>query len=90
MAAYNASLINMTDIDTATIRRYSLLAKLGYFDPADIQPYRQLGWADVDTVSSQKLAYKAAAEGITLLKNDGTLPLKVNKKRALKLSLIHI
>lgn len=55
--------------------------RLGYFDDASKQPFRQLGWNDVNTKSSQALAHKAAVEGIVLLKNDGTLPLKQSVKR---------
>lgn len=74
-AAYNESLYNATTLDTALIRLYASLVKVGYFDPAEIQPYRQLGWANVSTAEAEQLAYTAAVEGITLLKNDGTLPL---------------
>lgn len=45
-----------------------------------MQPYRQLGWSDVNTPSAQALAYQAAVEGIVLVKNDGTLPLKSHIK----------
>ena len=48
---------------------------LGYFDPADNQPFRSLSWTDVNTPDAQDLAFTAAAEGIVLLKNDGLLPL---------------
>ncbi|KAH9924718.1 beta-xylosidase [Fomitopsis serialis] len=74
-AAYNESLISVATLDTALIRQYASLVKLGYFDPAENQPYRQLGWANVSTPEAEQLAYIAAVEGITLLKNDGTLPL---------------
>ena len=53
---------------------------LGYFDGPD-SPYRQLSWQDVLSTDAQNVSYEAAAEGITLLKNDGTLPLSNSTKR---------
>ncbi|KAG6896619.1 hypothetical protein C0992_007087 [Termitomyces sp. T32_za158] len=55
--------------------------RLGYFDSPDVQPYRQLDWSDVNLPNAQQLAHQAAVEGIVLLKNDGTLPLKSSIKR---------
>ena len=69
----------------ALIRQYSSLVRLGYFDGMAV-PYRSLGWKDVSTPQAQSLALKAATEGITLLKNDGTLPLKINK--GMKIALV--
>lgn len=57
------------------------LISAGYFDPASTQPYRQLGWDDVNTPSAQALALTAASEGIVLLKNDGVLPLPPSVKK---------
>jgi beta-D-xylosidase 4 len=74
--ALNQSLIVEADIVQALVRRYGSLVRLGYFDSPDIQPYRQLNWDNVNTPAAQQLAYTAAIEGITLLKNDGTLPLR--------------
>ena len=73
--AYNQSLITEEDLDRALIRQYSSLIQLGYFDPVSVQPYRKLGWNDVNTPAAMALAYTAAAESMTLLKNDGVLPL---------------
>ncbi|GJJ07765.1 hypothetical protein Clacol_001970 [Clathrus columnatus] len=84
-AALNQSLATVAQIQQALTRQYASLVRLGYFDPAEIQPYRQLTDADVNTPQAQQLAYQAAVEGITLLKNDGTLPLK---KSIQKLALI--
>lgn len=75
--AYEQGLINETTLDRALTRTYSSLIKLGYFDASDSQPYRQLGWSDVNTQHAQDLALKAAHEGIVLLKNDGLLPLSL-------------
>lgn len=74
--AYSEGLFNETVIDQAIVRLYSSLIKLGYFDPPSATPYRSLTFANVSTPSAKQLALKAAEEGIVLLKNDGTLPLR--------------
>ncbi|KAK6205303.1 glycoside hydrolase superfamily [Scheffersomyces amazonensis] len=83
--AYSNGTITEQDLQTALIHQYGALIRLGYFDPAQHQPYRFLGWNDVSTPYAESLAYQAAAEGITLLKNDGTLPFSNGIK---KLALI--
>ncbi|KAJ6618253.1 glycoside hydrolase family 3 protein [Mycena sp. CBHHK59/15] len=80
-AALNMSLVNVSDISAALTRQYTSLVRLGYFDPAASQPYRQLGWTDVNTQNAQNLAYQIAVEGVVLLKNDGTLPLSNSIKK---------
>lgn len=59
-------------VDQALIRLYSALATVGYFDGSR---YSTTNWRDVATKQAQDLAYEAAVSGMTLLKNDGTLPL---------------
>ncbi|CZT07718.1 related to beta-xylosidase [Rhynchosporium graminicola] len=83
--AIDKGLTNVSTMDQALTRKYATLVKLGYFDSAANQPYRKLTFADVSIPSAQALALKAAEEGIVLLKNDGTLPLKSTIK---KLALI--
>lgn len=85
--AYNQGLFNESVIDQALTRLYSALIKLGYFDSASTTIYRNLTFADVSTPASEALALKAAEEGIVLLKNDGTLPLKfpIHKKTTIAL-----
>ncbi|KAF2682351.1 glycoside hydrolase family 3 protein [Lentithecium fluviatile CBS 122367] len=74
-AAIAQGLVNETVLEQALVRQYSSLVRLGWFDTPEKQPYRQLDFNAVATNASQQLAYRAAVEGIVLLKNDGTLPL---------------
>jgi beta-D-xylosidase 4 len=78
--SYDEDLIKESDLDKALVRLYTSLIRTGYFDPEEKVSYRQLGWKDVNTEEAQKLAYKAAVEGIVVLDNkDKTLPLNVDK-----------
>ncbi|KAJ7680539.1 glycoside hydrolase family 3 protein [Mycena polygramma] len=79
--ALDENLVVRTDIEKTLVRQYASLVRLGYFDSADKQPYRQLSWDDVSTPASEQLATTVAAEGFVLLKNDGTLPLQKSLKK---------
>lgn len=84
-AAYEQGLFEEATLDRSLTRLYSALVRVGYFDPAEMQPYRSLGWSDVNTEHAQHLAYRAAVEGIVLLKNDGLLPLSVTPDTSIAL-----
>ncbi|KAJ7850775.1 glycoside hydrolase family 3 protein [Mycena olivaceomarginata] len=84
-AALDMGLVNVSTIARALTRQYASFMRLGYFDPPASQPYRQLSWTDVNTPDAQQLAHQLAADGMVLLKNDGTLPLASTIK---KLALI--
>ncbi|KAK4694737.1 xylan 1,4-beta-xylosidase, partial [Lecanoromycetidae sp. Uapishka_2] len=71
--------ITRQEIEQGVIRLYSNLVRLGYFD-GNSSEYRQLTWNDVLSSDAQNISYEAAVEGITLLKNDGTLPLSSSTK----------
>lgn len=59
-------------LDQALTRLYSALFTVGFFDGGK---YSDLDFSDVSTPHAQALAYEAAVEGMTLLKNDKILPL---------------
>ena len=66
-----------------------MLVRLGYFDPPEQQPYRQLSKNDVDTADSRQLTLEAAQQSIVLLKNNNkALPLNVNQLQNKKIVLI--
>jgi beta-D-xylosidase 4 len=68
-----ANMTTESALNQAMTRAYASLIQAGYFDnPGE---YSSLSWADVNTPAAQQLAYTSAIEGITLLKNDGVLPL---------------
>jgi xylan 1,4-beta-xylosidase len=74
--AYNQKLFEIQVLDDSFIRRFAAMVRLGYFDPAAQQPYRQLRWKDVGIPEARSLALKAASSGIVVLKNKGgALPL---------------
>jgi len=66
-------------MDQALTRLYHALFTVGYFDGS---AYQSLDWSNVATPDAQQLAYQAAYEGMTLLKNDDAfLPLTGSRKK---------
>lgn len=82
--AYEQGLLNQTTLDQSLIRLYASLARTGYFDGPTAM-YRNLTFADVDTSYAQILARQAAASGMTLLKNNGVLPLSITNGTSIAL-----
>jgi beta-glucosidase-like glycosyl hydrolase len=65
-----------SQIDIALTHQFSVLMRLGYFDPAEGQPYTNITIEVVDSAEHRQHALDMARESIVLLKNDGILPLQ--------------
>lgn len=65
-------------IDEALINVLTTRFKLGLFEDNGDNPYSSIDYSSVDTAEARELNYKAATQCITLLKNDGCLPLKAD------------
>lgn len=69
-------------IDEACKRVLTARFRLGQFDPDELIPFRNIPLSVVGCPRHAELSYRAAAESIVLLKNDGILPLKPEMKVA--------
>jgi beta-glucosidase-like glycosyl hydrolase len=77
------------DIDRAVIRTYDVLVRLGYFDPPESQPYRQIPQSAVDTPASRQFTLESAQQSMVLLKNSNkALPLNMDQLQNKKIALI--
>jgi beta-D-xylosidase 4 len=83
IGAYNQSLVSEEVIDRALRRQYEGLIRADYFAvfKDEVTGFRSYGWDKVNTESAHSLARKSAADGMVLLKNDGTLPYKFTKNQ---------
>jgi beta-glucosidase-like glycosyl hydrolase len=87
--ALNNQTIVEADIDQALHRTFNILVRVGWFDPPELQVYRQLTHNDVDTPYARQLSLKSAQESIVLLKNNNSaLPLHIDQLANKKIALI--
>jgi len=74
-------LISEADLDVSLRRILSARFKLGMFDPAEMDPWKDLGAETISSEEHAQLARKAAREAMVLLKNNNILPLSKNLKK---------
>ena len=80
ITAYNRKLISAQEIDSSLSNLFRTQFKLGFFDGKKNNPFSKLGAESVHSPEHVKLARKAAAQSIVLLKNDkGILPIPKSK-----------
>lgn len=77
-AALADGTVTLAQLERSVRRLMLARLRLGMFDPPRANPYNYITHASVASPEHLALAYTAAAEGMTLLKNDrGALPLKL-------------
>ncbi len=87
--ALNSGTIVESDIDQSVIRNFDILVRLGYFDPPESQPYRQIPKSAVDTPASRQFTLESAQQSMVLLKNSNkALPLNMDQLQNKKIALI--
>ena len=81
--ALESGAVQEAQLDEALTRLFLNRMKTGEFDPPEQNPYRQIPPSAANSPEHQALALNAAAEGLTLLKNEGVLPFSQKTIRSL-------
>ncbi|WP_372743944.1 glycoside hydrolase family 3 C-terminal domain-containing protein [Lutibacter sp.] len=77
--AVELGFIDEGELDLSVYRLMLAKMKLGMFDPPEMVPYAQISIEVNDSKEHDEVALKMAQKSMTLLKNDGILPLNKNK-----------
>ncbi len=85
-AAAEQGLVDEAEIDLAVYHLMLARMKLGMFDPPEKVPYAQIPYQVNDSEAHDQMALAMARKSMTLLKNDGLLPL--NKARIKTIAVI--
>ena len=83
LQAVEEGLITEEKIDHALENVLTTRFKLGLFDDKAANPYSAISYKDVDTDEAKKLNLEIAGACITMLKNDGILPLASGKYKTI-------
>ncbi|MHC5161638.1 MAG: glycoside hydrolase family 3 protein [Planctomycetota bacterium] len=83
LEAVQKGLISEGEIDLAVYRLMLARMKLGMFDPPEMVPYAQIPHSVNDCEKHNEAALAMARKSMTLLKNDGILPLDKKKIRTI-------
>ncbi len=86
LEALKQGLIDEGEIDLAVYRLMLARMKLGMFDPPEMVPYTKIPYSVNDCEKHNEAALAMARKSMTLLKNDGLLPL--NKAKIHKIAVI--
>jgi len=81
--AVKQGLLTEADLDVSLRRLFTARMRLGMFDPPSMVPYANTPESEIDSAPHRQLALTVARESMTLLKNDGVLPLDANVKKIL-------
>ena len=81
--AVKQGLLTEADLDVSLRRLFTARMRLGMFDPPSMVPYANIPESEIDSAPHRQLALKVARESMTLLKNDGVLPLAATVKKIL-------
>lgn len=79
LMAVERGIIDEEDIDRACGRLMLARMKLGMFDPPEQVPWASIPYEVNNCARHRELALMAARRSLVLLKNDGLLPLNINK-----------
>ena len=83
MNAVQEGLIGEDEIDLAVYRLMLARMKLGMFDPPEMVPYAQIPFEVNNCHKHNDLALKISQKSMTLLKNDGILPLNTSNLKTI-------
>ncbi len=79
-AAFDEGLIKEEEIDTSVTRLFEARMRLGMFDPPENVSYASIPYSANDSLEHRRKSCEAACKTMTLLKNNGILPLSKDIK----------